>query len=166
MPYVRARPASCPPAQRRYKSVSRISEVRCGRCLAVGGLKSSSGNFLVQAAQALPRPTSEQPMKQYACRLNGDDRPLSLAWRDRCVLSLNTRAWPGQSHPAHLQSKQYPLPSSGAAFYSVAAARAVHTFSMRTLPSWHNPGKASTPPVRLDFVLAKIAQQFRSMLGL
>lgn len=132
--------------------VAWASLVRCGRCLAVGGLKSSSGSFLVQAAQALPRPTSERPMKQYACRLSSDDKPLSLAWRDRYVLSPQSRSLPQPIVSCHSQSKKTWGPWPVAAFYSVAAARAARTFSMRILPNWHNLDRANTPPVRLAFV--------------
>lgn len=87
-----------------------------------------------------------------------------MARQVRTFSELALVAWSVASHALAIQA--YPLPSSGAAYYFVAVARAVHTFSMRTLPSWHNPGKANTPPVRLDFVFAKIAQQLRSVLRL
>ena len=56
-------------------------------CLAVGGLKSSSGSYLVQVAQSLPRPDSERPTTQYACRLRGYDAPTALSWRNECASS-------------------------------------------------------------------------------
>ena len=49
-------------------------------CLAVGGHKSSSGSYLVQVAQALPKPPADAPAGQYACRLDPQDVPTSLAW--------------------------------------------------------------------------------------
>ena len=80
MPYIPPPPPQPPPPP----APDRADGGMGGRCLAVGGLKSSSGSFLVQAAQALPRPTAERPTKQFACRLRSDDKPISLSWRDEC----------------------------------------------------------------------------------
>lgn len=57
------------------------------RCLAVAGLKSSSGGHLIQVAQVSPRPSSEAPLEQLVCRLEDltNDAPVCLAWRGRYV---------------------------------------------------------------------------------
>ena len=67
-------------------------------CLAVGGLKSSSGSYLVQVAQSLPRPDSERPTTQYACRLRGYDAPTALSWRNECASSPAAHLSPHSDH--------------------------------------------------------------------
>ena len=107
---VRSQPSSVEMCSLSDRRPFKLSKATCAAahsdlpCLAVGGLKSSSGSFLVQAAQALPRPAAERPAKQYACRLSADDKPTSLAWRDSTLLCGGStgRAYLFHADPAEL----------------------------------------------------------------
>ena len=122
---------------RRRVRLTRACPCTTRSCLAIGGLKSSSGSHSVQVAQSLPRPSSERPMKQYACRLHADDVPVSLSWRKECALLH------------HLARRPVRLTRGvPAAFFSVAAALGMPTYSKPPQRSCHSCARASTQRVR------------------